>query len=227
MIKKMLGAILSKGNKSKEIGIDEADTLLGRSWLEREEKVYKSFFPNMPDQIITPVDPAKVSIGGMPLVLSCAGVFEIPSSPECPYWSYVTSGLSNPEGDDPEAVSGYGIELLMQLPERSIWAVNLIFNLMGYVMETGKVFASGRRIPCNGPIAVDLPCNLTTLLFWPPQSLSSEFQLESGMVSLLQIHGITDEEYKFCVDHSSADFYNLLEKLPNFPAIDITRHSIV
>jgi hypothetical protein len=91
----------------------EGSSFLEETWSEREERVYKSFFPNLPETIYTPQDSSKVAIGGEILVLSHAGVFEIPPTKEKKYWAYITSGLSNPFGDEPEEISGFGCELLI------------------------------------------------------------------------------------------------------------------
>ena len=72
-----------------------------RSWAQREEQVYKSLFKNFPTGIYTPEDSTLVAMGGEILKRSHAGVFEVPPSPELPYWTYITSGLSNPLSEEP------------------------------------------------------------------------------------------------------------------------------
>ncbi|MBA2367765.1 MAG: suppressor of fused domain protein [Candidatus Protochlamydia sp.] len=195
------------------------------AWAEREEKVYKSFFPNMPETIITPIDPSKVAIGGEILVLSCAGVFEIPPTMDKKYWAYITSGLSNPFGDEPEETSGFGLELLIRVPEQSPWAINFLFNLMGYIFETQNPFDKGDRMPLNGPILAGSDSALNTVLFWPPEDLNNSFQLKSGSVQLLEVMGITEDEYQFAKKSSSEALYQELKKLPNFPITDVNRNT--
>ncbi|MBL0318411.1 MAG: suppressor of fused domain protein [Alphaproteobacteria bacterium] len=199
--------------------------MLERIWTEREKKIYTGLFDNFPEQIHTPASADAVAIGGSELLFSCAGVFEIPPSSKEKYWTYLTSGLSN--ASEAGEVSGYGIELLLQLPEQAAWPVHLLFNLMGYIMHTGNVFSEGHRIP-TGPIrSDDKECHLNTLLFWSPISLPPSFQLESGTVDILQIHAITSEEYAYSKEHSSYEIYDILQKLPYFPAIDIKRKSSI
>jgi hypothetical protein len=198
--------------------------LLTEVWEEREEVVYKSFFENMPEQIYKPIDPQKVAVGGVKLLLSCAGVFEIAPTEHKKYWTYITSGLSNPVDSMVREISGFGFELILRTSERSVWAVNQLFNLMGYVLETKRTFAKGHRMPLNAPLnSSDSQCVLKTLLFWPPHDISSEFQLKSGKVQLLEVIGITDAEYLFAKTHSSQDLYNQLQKLPSFPITQLRR----
>lgn len=194
-------------------------------WSEREEKVYKSFFTNMPENIYTPQDPSQVAVGGGLLVLSCAGVFEIPPSEGKEYWTYITSGLSNPFGDKPEETSGFGCELLIRVPEQSLWAIHLLFNLMGYVLESKKPFGQGHRIPLNSPIVAGSDSALNTVLFWPPEGLPHNFQLKSGEVELLEVMGITEDEYQYAKKSSSEALYQRLKKLSCFPLTDIARNS--
>jgi hypothetical protein len=199
-----------------------------RAWKEREETVYTSLFNQLPSGIFSPQHPDDVAIGGSQLIASCAGVFEIPPTSQKPYWTYLSSGLSNPLEETPQAFSGYGIELMIQLENQSDWPIHLMFNLMGYIFETGNFFQSGHRMPCNGPMCADDPnCQLTTLLFWEPADLPATFTLESGEVELLDIQGITDAEYEFAQHQGSAALYDLLKKLPGFPTIDIHRLSIM
>ena len=203
-------------------------SLLEEAWKGREEVIYDSLFSNMPEQIYSPVDPKQVAIGGEALVLSGAGVFEVPPSDERTYWTYITSGLSNPFEDKPEEFSGFGFELLIRSPEQSFWAIHFLFNLMGYVFETGNLFGMGHRIPLNGPISKDTDSQLNTVLFWSPEGLPSSFTLKSGNFELLDIIGITEAEYQYALKNSSEDLFNLLkEKLPCFPLTDITRNSCI
>lgn len=205
--------------------------ILTQAWEEREEKVYKSIFKNFPKEIITPEDPSKVVVGGVNLVHSCAGVYMIEPTENLPYWTYITSGLSNPfdelTGND-ESISGYGIELVLQTLKKEYWPVNLLFNLMGYILETGKVLSWWHSMPCNGPIkADDSTCNITTILCVHPQHLPRTFELVTGGVDLIQIYGITDNEYSYCKINSSYNLINKLKKLPEYPAIVTTRSSII
>lgn len=210
------------------------------AWSERENVIFPQLFNNLPDNIITPQDASNIAIGGSELILSCAGVYEIPPSDEHPCWTYLTSGLTNPYFQDsplemstedfdaePQFASGFGFELLIQLPEKANWPVNLLFNLMGYVL-TGNIFETGHRLPCNGPIVSDNPnCQLTTLLFWLADNFPNRFEMSSGQFELLQIHALTDLEYQFCQNNSSLKMYEILKRVTNFPLIDISRTSVI
>lgn len=205
---------------------EQNNSFLDKAWKEREEGIYKSIFKNIPQQIYTPQDPNKVAIGGDLLVLLSWGVFEIPPSDEKPYWMYLTSGLSNPLGEEKEELSGAGFELCIRVPEKSNWAINLFFNLMGYVIETGNFFAKGGTLPLNSPINASNPkCQLNSILFWSPVDLPNSFQLQSGKFDLIEAIGITQDEYQFAKDSSSNALFQALTKKLSNPLTDTMRSS--
>lgn len=206
---------------------EENSEFLVKAWEQREQEVYPSLFKNMPEDIFTPQTVDEVPMGGVELMLSCAGVFEIPPTEDRRYWVYLTSGLSNPFGDEKEEISGYGFELMLRTPEQSAWAISLLYNLMGYVLGTGQGFGPGHRMPLNSPMNASSTTALTTVLFWPPEDLKATFTLISGQAELLELHGITEEEYEYAKANSSEALYQKLTTLMNFPVVDLERGSCI
>jgi hypothetical protein len=66
-------------------------------------------------------------------------------------------------------------------------------NLARYVFETGRVFATGHHIDCNGPIALDETTDLTAILFTTDPKLG-DMDTAHGHMQFLQIVGITADE---------------------------------
>jgi hypothetical protein len=96
---------------------------------------------------------------------------------------------------------------------------------MGYVLESQNPFGQGHRMPLNGPILAGSESELNTVLFWPPEDLPNSFKLKSGGVQLLEVMGITEDEYQYAKKSSSEALYRELKKLPSFPLTDVTRNS--
>ncbi|MCX5922164.1 MAG: suppressor of fused domain protein [Candidatus Dependentiae bacterium] len=136
-----------------------------------------------------------------------------------------TSGLSNPFEDTPDEYSGLGFELVIRCAERSPWVFGLLFNLMGYALHSGNAFEKGHRMALNGPILQGSNSALTTVLLWPPMGMPDTFALSSGNVKLLEVIGITDDEYEYAKKNSSQDLYNHVKKMPDFPLMNIHRKS--
>jgi len=194
--------------------------LLEEAWTEREDVLYPSLFSNMTKEICVLESPEGQDD---PLYWKCAGVFEIPPTSERNYWTYITSGMSNPFDNRPEEYSGYGFEFHMRVPEKSSEVMRILMNLMRYVLQTGNIFDAGHRVPLNS--GSDTP--LQALLFTDPYGLPHTLQLKSGKIQLLEVIGITKEEYEYAKNNSSEQLYQNLKKLPNFPMEYIARNGYI
>lgn len=221
-VKKLIG--IGNEDATNPLENEESD-LLEDAWEEREDIVYKKLFKDIPDSVYSPEDPSDVVIGGDLLMLACWGVYEIPPSEDRDYWVYLTTGLSNPLEDTVEEISGFGCELMIRLPKKSPWAINLLFNLMGYVLTTEKPFEQGHRMPLNSPIQAGSDTALNTILFWAPEDMQGSLELKSGEFQLLDLIGITEDEFQFAKANSSEALISKLKQLPNFPVTDVERSS--
>jgi hypothetical protein len=145
-----------------------------------------------------------------------AGVYVFEPSPGMPFWTYVTAGLSTPwhltgvsdlPSDRSEARSGLGFELLLRTTEFDDWAIGLLNRLIAYQLGVtegllnGSIIAVNQRIPLQGLCCVQAGSSVEAIVITEPRDLASSFTLRSGAVSLLQIIGVTREEYAWSVEH--------------------------
>ena len=128
----------------------------------------------------------------------------------------MTAGLSTPwhlngVADLPphpfETKSGLGFELLLRTTEFSDWAISLLNRLMVYQLGTfegrvvGSVIASGQRIPLLGLGCVPVGSSIEAVAIGVPRDIEPAFTLRTGTVDLLQVVGITREEYAWSVEN--------------------------
>ncbi|MBJ6760469.1 suppressor of fused domain protein [Myxococcaceae bacterium JPH2] len=143
------------------------------------------------------------------------GVRVAPPSPEYPYWTYVTSGLSNPftvapgEEFPDDAPSGLGYEMVIHTPEEARWPVLRLLDMMAYNLVCLRAFALGHRYPVEGTLDGG-ESKLGGFVFVHDAERPSHFQLPSGKVELLTLVGVTRNEMAFA---RSNGMNKLLEKL--------------
>ncbi|MBM7112100.1 suppressor of fused domain protein [[Archangium] primigenium] len=143
------------------------------------------------------------------------GVRVAPPSPEYPYWTYVTSGLSNPftlaPGDEvaEDAASGIGYEMVIHTPEEERWPVLRLLDLMAYNLVCARLFAVGHRYPVDGSLTGG-ESKLSGFAFVTDPTRPSHFTLPSGRVQLLTLVGVTKNEMAFA---RSNGMPRLLERL--------------
>ena len=131
------------------------------------------------------------------------GVRVAPPSEQFPYWSYVTSGLSNPftlapgVEVDPEGPSGIGYEMVIHTPEEAKWPVLRLLDMMAYNLVCMRAFAMGHRYPVEGTLDGSPECKLNGFVFVTDPARPTHFQLESGKVQLLTLVGVTKNEMAF------------------------------
>ena len=181
-------------------------------WEQREEAVYPGLFGKVSRGIFAlPSDLFDEVFGQTNIDPRWLhhGVLEFgPTSPRNT-WLYVTSGTSNPWEQepseyDPEAYSGIGVELVLEAPVQSDWAIGCLQKLLAYniLLAHGRFGDAdpldyGARVPLGGPINGDPSSTLRFIVIAEPSNFSSSFQLASGRVDLLQVIGITEAERDF------------------------------
>ena len=130
------------------------------------------------------------------------GVRVAPPSEKFPYWSYVTSGLSNPftlapgTEVDPEGPSGIGYEMVIHTPEEAQWPVLRLLDMMAYNLVCLRAFDMGHRYPVEGSLTGG-ESKLNGFVFTRDPSRPAEFVLPSGKVQLLTLVGATRNEMAF------------------------------
>lgn len=162
------------------------------------------------------------------------GVFVFPPNGDRQSWAYVSSGLSNAWEDDepdPNGVSGLGVELLFETPERYAWAIVLVQEIVAYELLLASGAFEGRsplddydRIPLRESIEPGGTSQLTHLLVapsaWPQQ------QLLSGAFVVQQLVGISESEAEYARSHDGRHLRQLLAAAGAFPVTDPWRRPV-
>lgn len=193
-------------------------------WAQREDGVYRELFGTVgphvhtiPPQLFQQLGHAKPDPRWL-----VHGVFEVAPSDKLPCWTYVSTALSNPWGQDPATIaeedpSGLGFELVMHTPAQARWALQVMHWLMAINILAGSgliqgdtVFAGG-RVPLHTSIDPANPASpIRNLLVTEATHLTPAFKLASGTVDLLLCIGITDSEMKLA---EVLDYDEMLDKL--------------
>ncbi|WP_338871972.1 suppressor of fused domain protein [Myxococcus stipitatus] len=143
------------------------------------------------------------------------GVRVAPPSADYPYWTYVTSGLSNPftiapgEEFPDDAPSGIGYEMVIHTPEEAKWPVFRLLDMMAYNLVCMRAFAMNHRYPVEGTLDGG-DSKLSGFVFVRDPSRPDHFSLPSGKVQLLTLVGVTKNEMAFA---RSNGMDKLMEKL--------------
>lgn len=130
------------------------------------------------------------------------GVRVAPPSADYPYWTYVTSGLSNPftlapgEEFPDDAPSGLGYEMVIHTPEEAKWPVFRLLDMMAYNLVCLRAFAMGHRYPVEGALDGG-ESKLGGFVFVRDPSRPTHFALPSGKVELITLVGATKNEMAF------------------------------
>lgn len=179
----------------------------------REENIYKKIFKNFPDTIITPKKSNEIAIWWEIVLQNCWGVFEISPTVEQPYWTYITSGLSNPfeENNLDDDVSWYWIELMIRTQSKSNWAVTLLWNLMWYIGKTWNIFDQNHRMPLNSSIN-GKESILDTVIFSFLEEFQEPFKLSSWWFNILSVFWISENEYLFAKENWSTKLLEIITK---------------
>lgn len=131
------------------------------------------------------------------------GVRVAPPSEAFPYWTYVTSGLSNPftlapaEEFPDDAPSGLGYEMVIHSPEEAKWPVLRLLDMMAYNLVCLRAFALGHRYPVEGTLDGSPETKLSGFVFVRDEHRPAHFTLPSGRVQLLTLVGVTKNEMAF------------------------------
>ncbi|ATB30294.1 suppressor of fused domain protein [Melittangium boletus] len=204
-------------------------------WADRDEVEYPKLFGAIHEDVIAlegsgaleawldnddPSLPKEADPNWLPM-----GVRVAPPSPEYPYWTYVTSGLSNPftlaPGDDlPEgASSGLGYEMVIHTPTEERWPVLRLLDMMAYNLVCARLFAVGHRYPVEGTLTGG-DTKLSGFVFVTDPSRPAHFDLPSGKVQLITLVGVTKNEMAFS---RSNGMDRLMAKLTDAGPAYITR----
>ena len=154
-----------------------------------------------PDRILSPDD------GNLLINWPGGGVYQFPPRHGRKSWHYVTSGLSQPsfeddgnaesiQDEDGERYSGFGIELVLSTKDKAAWAPQVLVCLVKYLLfqENSRVILPGDRIPCDGPLVLDIDTKLNHLVAATSDQYESEILLPAGTCHLVHLIGVTQQE---------------------------------
>jgi hypothetical protein len=187
------------------------DDVLERVWEYREEVLYRKLFSDLghgiypiPAAVFSEVfaqnpDPRWLHVG----------VFACPPSTGREFWTYVSSGLSNPWEQvspvaDVDSPSGLGVEFVFSTSAPGEWAIHLMHRVLAFelLLSHGRYpgrepLGIGDRIPLRGPIRPGTDSKLDWLLVCPPARLPGRHSLDSGYFVLFELVGATAREAAF------------------------------
>ena len=212
---------------------------LEAAWAQREEELYPTLFGDLGPGIY-PLDMALFSqVFGQSEVdprWLTHGVFESPPNAGRSSWLYVTSGLSNAwedEQPEPDGDSGLGLELLLETPEQSPWALRLLRNFCAYqLLLAAERFAGQQPLGPWDRMRTGQPITggdslLQALLFIPAPGFAGPWQLPSGRFEFLQVVGVTLDEHAWGQAHDYQALQQRLAQAGASPLVDPARGSVL
>jgi len=210
-------------------------------WAYREETLYRQWFGDIGSQIytLTPDLFKHLGVKDPDSRWLHHGIFACPPDGSRTHWAYITSGLSNPWGQDPDSTnpkefSGLGMELVLLTPRELPAGVGALSWLSAVILLVaagrirGDLPEKGDRVPLGTSLdaASDSPLR-HLILSDPPAPLPAQFELASGVVDLVLCTGITDAERDFARAHDSAALLEKLQQAGASPLTDTARHSVI
>ncbi|MEL7051793.1 MAG: suppressor of fused domain protein [Cyanobacteria bacterium J06588_5] len=219
----------------------EQKTVFEAIWETREETIYPNLFGDKYRGTFVLTDDVFTRVFGQasfdPRWLHY-GVIEFEPTADRNSWLYVTSGASNPWEADPSdyalsEYSGFGTELVLEVPQQSQWAIItlqrlLAFNILLVHGRYGEVqpLDYGNRVPLRGPIDFESSA-LAYVVLAAPEHYAASFKLLSGKVDFLHVVGITLSERDYAQAHDSERLIALLKSAMACPVTDAARKAVV
>lgn len=224
-----------------ELTDEEWEKWFEKMWAIREEEYYPVFFGEKPVKFYNLPQEVFLEYFGMnechPAWLSNI-VLEYAPTEKRGSWLYVTSGLSNPIGQEPsdesvDELSGLGMELIIEANERSHWPIHVLQRIMAYqilVATThieGALIDYGLALPFGEPITKDSP--ISNFLIVEPEEEKSYpigFRLPSGVAEFMILYGITDDELESIPENEDSDILERYAAQTAYPITEAFRGSI-
>lgn len=159
-------------------------------------------------------------------------IYQFEPTPERPFWTLVTSGMSNErqiEPDDCEGQMSSRAEILMYVSQPQGWMFSVLKGLAEMPFDDNTLLHWWHTVP-NGMPMTATPSLLTSFFFVPPyfEALEfSELKLANDKVDFLWMIPITEAEREFAIEHGSKKLYGKFEDA-NMPAVlEETRESVI
>lgn len=115
------------------------------------------------------------------------------------YWTYITSGLSNPWfSSEPDEVAGFGCELMIKTPEESQWAARLLRRLAFYILSYAGTLSPGVMLSLDKALFKDNSSSIAAVLIWyADEAVETVYQLPAGAFGIFSVIGLTVEEQHY------------------------------
>ncbi len=191
-------------------------------YLEAREQHYQRFFGALNQPVTHSTDIKAVHID----------IYRFEPTKERPYWTLVTSGMSDerqlePE-DCPEHMSPRA-EILMYVSEPQGWMFNVLKGLAEMPFENSTCLHWWHTVPNGMPMTAKLSL-LTSFFFLPPYFESEDFanfQLDDDQVDFLWMIPITEAEREYAIEHGSQQLASRFEDAKMSRIVDESRQSVV
>ena len=184
--------------------LSEEERIFAAHMAARETALESLFGPTEPPgEIMSPADP-NLSVnwpGG--------GIHQYPPREGRTGWHYVTHGLAQPFdpeeeaaafSEDPDELSGFGLEYVMSSPEANEWAPDVLLSVVGYLLfnEDSRPLVPGARIPFGKALSGD--GSITHAVALVSTEYEPELILPAGNCTLFHLVGVTDAEVQRAKD---------------------------
>ena len=207
-------------------------SLLERAWEQREQENYRTLLGNTGEGICPlafelfknqfgceSIDPRWLHYG----------VFKCSPNEKRNTWLYISSGMSNPwDAEEKEEYSGLGVEFVLETEKDELWAIPLVQSLVAFniLLSVGK-YGEKPLLQLWARIPQPIKPNISHLVLGMPVNLPGTFELVSGKVDLLQIVGITNEEFIEAKKLGTPAICELLKVNGVYPITDPNRESAI
>jgi hypothetical protein len=191
-------------------------------YLEARERHYERFFGPLTQGLFHSTDLKPVHID----------IYQFEPTTERPYWTLVTSGMSNERQIEPHDCAEHmspRAEILMYVPAPEPWMFNVLKGLAEMPFEDGTYLHWWHTVP-NGTPMTAKPSLLTSYFFLPPYFEPQGFtdlELDGDRVDFLWMIPITEAEREYTVKNGSDELEKRFEEAEISPVLDESRKSIV
>jgi hypothetical protein len=159
-------------------------------------------------------------------------MYQFAPTAERPYWTLITSGMSNErqfEPDDCEEHMSPRAEILMYAREPQSWMFDALKVLAEMPFQENTHLHWWHTVPFGMPVTGE-PSLLTSFFFLPPYFEPegfTEFELDGDRVDFLWLIPITEAEREYAVEHGSQELEKVFEDAEFSPVVDESRSSLV
>jgi len=191
------------------MSLQETD-ILKRAWHARDRLYHELFGPHkytLPKKYEPPEDAetAMVSeafelaaISGKSLDVKDVNIVAYEPNEARDYWTFASSGLSNPWFGQAEDVSGFGCEFVLKTKSPGRWVVKLLRRLIYYIISYSGTLSPGVMLRLDAPLFADGQSDIGGFVVWyVDEAPDTIYQLPSGQFGIFSILGITGDECDF------------------------------